>query len=332
MKSFLVIQTMITEGREIMLTGKKAVYYLCNAEGRPGTVSGMVWDILDKKGIFTPAKIIFHGKNVMMYKDSQDNLYYFVPTEEPICWHYEKYLSEMNNYFSDCDIAGMVTWHEGASAPPRILSVHTVGDVNAGVYGPASPVYMRNLLQALERNRIALGLVEYQTVTEATHWSGTAITGSDPRLILQYPVPMMDIEVGSGEESWADPKACNALANALTEVFQDSGQSIRSLLCVGGVHFDPNFAQAVFAEWGDEAFAVSHIIANQWLVSGMYEEEQGMGFASHAVEAIQGGIDGIAFHDKMKGCYKDLVRTLGEKYKVPIIRHQRLRRPADIEW
>lgn len=315
-----------------MHKGKKAVYYLCNSKDRPGTVSGMVWDILDNKGMFTPTEISFDGKTVMIHRDDQNNEYYFVPTEVPVCWNYEKYLPEMNSYFSDCDIAGMVTWHEGASAPPRVLSVHTVGDVNAGIYGPANPKCMRNLLLALERNRISLNLDEFQTVTEATHWSGTAVRGSDPQLILEYPVPMMDIEVGSEEESWSDPNACKALANALTEVFQDDGRNIHSLLCVGGVHFDTNFAQAVLVEWGDEAFAVSHIIANQWLVSGMYEDEQGMGFATHAVEAIQGGIDGIAFHDKMKGCYKDLVRSLGERYKVPIIRHQRLRKPADIEW
>ncbi len=166
-------------------------------------------------------------------------------------------------------------------------------------------------------------------MTEATHWSGT--TESSPQLILQYPVPMMDIEVGSIEESWTDRTACTALANALTEVFNDDGKNIHNVLCVGGVHFDPNFAESVFADWDEEAFGVSHIIANQWLVSGEYEGENGLAFASNAAEAIKDGIEMIAFHDKMKGCYKDLVRSLGEKYNVPILKHQRLRNPKDIE-
>lgn len=315
-----------------MVSGKKAVYYICNDEGRQGLVSRVVWDILNEKGFMVPAGLTFDGRDVMMYRDERDNTYYFVPTEVPVCWNYTKYLPEMNEHFADCDISGMVTWHEGASAPPKVLTVHSIGDVNAGVYGPANPVYMRNLLHALERNRAASGLENYHTVTEATHWSGTYVTGSSPELILQYQVPMVDIEVGSEEESWSDRTACKALADALTQVFDSDEKHIRNILCFGGVHFDPNFAQAVFTEWEDEAFGISHIIANQWLVSGEYENEHGLALASAAVDAIAGGIEAIAFHDKMKGCYKDLVRALGEKYHVPILKHQRLRHPADIEW
>ena len=54
--------------------------------------------------------------------------------------------------------------------------------------------------------------------------------------------------------------------------------------------------------------------------------------ASPAVEAVDGGIEAVAFHDKLKGCYKDLARALGEKYGVPILKHQRLRNTSDIKW
>jgi hypothetical protein len=102
---------------------------------------------------------------------------------------------------------------------------------------------------------------------------------------------------------------------------------------VGGVHFDPNFAEAVHTCWNEnEFFGVSHIIANQWLVSGEYEGENGIEKASECVDAIIGGIDAIVFHDKLKGCYKDVVRALGEKYKVPILKHQALRKPESINW
>lgn len=315
-----------------MISGKKAVYYICNDERRQGLVSRIVWDILKEKGCMVPAGIVFDGRDVMVHKDERDNKYYFVPTEVPVCWDYPRYLPEMNGKFADCDIAGMVTWHEGASAPPKVLTVHSIGDVNSGVYGPTNPLYMRNLLHAMERNRVALGLEEYQTATEATHWSGTHVTGSSPQLILQYPVPMVDIEVGSEKESWSDRAACKALADALTQVFDSDEKRVHNILCVGGIHFDPNFAQAVFTEWEGETFGVSHILANQWLEAGEYETEQGLAFASLAADAIIGGIEAIAFHDKMKGCYKNLVRALGEKYRVPILKHQRLRHPADIEW
>ena len=73
-------------------------------------------------------------------------------------------------------------------------------------------------------------------------------------------------------------------------------------------------------------------MANQWLVSGQYENEDGFARACACVDAIEGGIEAIAFHDKLKGCYKDLVRKLGERYNVPILKHQKLRKPEEIEW
>ncbi len=308
---------------------KKAVYFLCLNQNVARPVAGWVWDILSNEGLFSPAGFQFHGLDVMRHVDAGGNQFDFVPTDTPLCWDYPRYLPKMNEYFSDYDMAGMVTWHEGASAPERVLSVHSIGDVNSGIYGPANPGYMRNLLCAMEENRQALGLCEFQTVTEATHWSGTYASKADPALLCQFPVPMVDIEVGSVEESWKNATACRALALALPRVFDDDGRRVHNILCVGGVHFDPNFASAVFTNWANDAFGVSHILANQWLVSGEYELDHGLSFASAAVDAIPGGIEAIAFHDKMKGCYKDLVRTLGEKYNVPILRHQRLRNPGD---
>ncbi|MDR2892484.1 MAG: D-aminoacyl-tRNA deacylase [Deltaproteobacteria bacterium] len=315
-----------------MLNGKKAVYYLADNEDRPGLVSRSVWKLLCEKGCMVPAGIVSDGREVMLHKDERDNEYFFVPTEIPICLDYPKYLPFMNGHFGDCDVAGMITWHEGGSAPEKILTVHSIGDVETGIYGPGNPVYMRNLLCALERGRVKAGLEDFQTVTEATHWSGSSVPGSSPELIAQYQVPLMDIEVGSEAASWTDLRACGALADALTQVFDGDGRRLRNLLCLGGTHFDPNFATAVFTEWGDEAFGVSHILANQWLVSGDYERERGVAFASAAVESIDGGIAAIAFHDKLKGCYKDLARALGEKYGVPLLKHQRLRNPGDIVW
>ena len=314
-----------------METKKKVIYYICANECRPGTVSKIVWEILKEKNVFSSTDIIFDNKEVMVYHDEAGNSYYFAQSEVPICWDYPRYLAEMNEKFADCDFSGMVTWHEGASAPPKVLTVHSIGDVNAGVYGPANPFYMRNILSAMEKNRVDLGLDDFMVVTEATHWSGTAIGGTDPKLILDYPVPIVDIEVGSEPDSWQNQKACEALAESLLHVFDDDGRKVHNVLCVGGVHFDPNFAQAVFTKWNNDAFGISHIIANQWLVAGEYEEEHGVEFAKKAVEAIDGGIELIVFHDKMKACYKDLVRVLGSTYNVPIFKHQRLRNPEELD-
>jgi len=113
----------------------------------------------------------------------------------------------MKEHFSDFDLAGIITWHEGQNAPDKILTVHTTGDVDSGNFGPASPEYMRNLLLALERNRIKAELEDFSVTTEATHWSGMVYGGGTPDMIPQFPVPLLDIEIGSSPDSWPNETA-----------------------------------------------------------------------------------------------------------------------------
>ena len=310
----------------------KAVYFI-NAKNDWGHVSAKVWDILREEGVLKESTgITFQGQEVMKYTDGAHQ-YYFVPTDIAICRDYERFLPEMNQHFADFDMSAMVTWHEGTHAPDNVLTVHSLGDVDSGIYGKARPRFMRNLMLAFERNRKELGLEDYSVVTEATHWSGVHSGEGDPSLLIKFPVPMVDIEVGSSPACWDDETACRALARTLVHVFDDDGMKVHNILCVGGVHFEPNFAQAVFTQWGDsESFGVTHIIANQWLVSGRYEDETGFERACNCVDNIEGGIEAIFFHDKMKGCYKDLVRKLGAHYNVPIYKHQKLRTPEELEW
>ncbi|MDD3225746.1 MAG: D-aminoacyl-tRNA deacylase [Clostridium sp.] len=314
-----------------MLKNKKAVYYICNNNW--GHVSTNVWNILLDEGYLKDkAGIIFSGKEVVKFTDKNNNEFYFVPTETAICLDYDKYLPEMNKYFGDFDISGMVTWHEGPHAPSNVLTVHTLGDVNSGVFEYVKPRYMRNLMMAMNKNKEKLGLDNYTVVTEATHWSGSHNGHGDPKLLTKYHVPMMDIEVGSDENSWNDITACKVLARSLTQIFMDDEKIVHNLLCVGGIHFDPNFANAVFTQWGNnETFGVTHILANQWLVSGEYDTEDGFNRLCDAFNSIEGGVEAIVHHDKLKGCYKEVVRRLGEKYNVPVYKHQKLRKPEEME-
>lgn len=315
-----------------MAKGKKAVYYICDDKNW-GHVSFLVWDILKEEGYLSPAGFTFDGREVMKYADEKNNEYYFAPSDTAVCLDYPRFLPDMNRHFGDFDMSGMVTWHEGTNAPEKVLTIHTIGDVTSGCYGPANPLYNHNLMCSMEKIRKEIGLEDFRVVTEATHWSGAHDGTGDPGLLLEYNVPMVDIEVGSEEDSWSNKNACRVLARSLVHVFDEDIRLYR-LLCVGGVHFDPNFAEAVHTSWNDgkESFGISHIVANQWLVSGEYENEQGDKKLSSCIESIIGGIDGIVFHDKLKGCYKDLVRKLGEKYNVPVIKHQALRAPENIAW
>ena len=309
----------------------KAVFYISNNPNW-GHVSKRVWDALEREGYFTQKAGILFGGNEVMKHTKDGNEFYFVPTDTAICLDYPRFLPEMNEYFSNFDMSAMVTWHEGAHAPENVCTVHSLGDVNSGVYGNINSRFMRNLLLNYDKQRKLLGLDEYKVVTEATHWSGVYDGNGDASLLTKYPVPMVDIEVGSSTESWNDDRVCTALARTLPLVFNDDKRRVHNILCVGGIHFEPNFASCVFSEFGDnEAFGVTHIIANQWLVSGCYEEN-GLERMRDCINAIDGGIEAIFFHDKLKGCYKDLVRNIGKEYNVPVYKHQRLRKPEELEW
>lgn len=285
---------------------------------------------LDKK--LEKTGLIIDGYDVLKHIDDKGNEFYFARTDRVI-WHdINFYMPIMNEHFSDFDFGGLITWHEGGNAPDKIFTIHSAGDVLTGNFGPANPLYMRNLLLSLEKNRAESTLADYSVVTEATHWSSVVYSGVDAKMVREYNVPTVDIEIGSSMECWSNTDAADVIAKSLFDAFNDDGKEIVSLLCAGGVHFEPAFAGAVFEEWGNKAFGISHIMANQWLVGGCYEEQSGIDKIENCIKSIQGGIDGIVIHDKLKGTYKDQFRTIAQKYNVPVFKHQQLRRPDDIAW
>ena len=311
---------------------KKAIYYFgVNIDIDP--VALRVFSSLEKldKKLET-IDLTIDGYDVLKHTDQKGNEFYFVRTDRVI-WHdINFYLPIMNKHFADFDFGGLITWHEGGNAPDKIFTIHSAGDVLSGNFGPANPKYMRNLLLSLEKNRASSPLIDYSVVAEATHWSSIVYSGVKADLIHEYNVPTVDIEIGSSMECWSNSDAADVIAKSLFDVFNDDDKEIVSLLCAGGVHFDPAFAEAVFADWKNKAFGVSHIMANQWLVGGCYEEQNGLDKIENCIKSIIGGIDGIVIHDKMKGTYKDQFRAIAQKYNVVVFKHQQLRRPDDIAW
>ncbi len=309
---------------------RKAVYFFCIDS--MDHVGGNVLSAVSENHPMEETDIVVDGETVLKYEDEKGNSFFFVSTRKPVSHDYVHYLPILNRHFSNFDVAGIVTWHEGQNAPDAILTVHTTGDVDSGNFGPASPEYMRNILLSMERNRIEAGLDNYSVTTEATHWSGMVYEGGTPAMISQYPVTMLDIEIGSTPVCWSNKKAAGVLARSLTFVFESDGLRVRNLLCAGGVHFETGFASAVFTTWGDSAFGISHILANQWLVTGGYDREDGLSRLRACVSSIHGGIEGIAFHDNLKGVYKDQLRTLAEELGIPVFKHKKLRKPDSISW
>ena len=310
---------------------KRAVFYLAEDE-KIDHVSALVFKTLLQLDTYIETDIIVDDYPVFMKKDQNGDEFYFVRTQKVICHDYNRYLPGMLEYFSGFDVAGIITWHEGANAPDKIFSVHTTGDVDSGNFGPANPQYMHNILVALEKNRIDANLEDFSVTTEATHWSGMMYGDSSPEMILKYPVPIMDIEIGSSEESWKDPDAVKVLAKSLTEIFKEDGLELKNILCAGGKHFESGFSEEIFRTKDAYGYGISHIIPNQWLVTGEYETERGQEKLELCVDSIAGGISAIAMHDGLKGVYKQQLRMLGEKLGVPVFKHQKLRKPESIDW
>ncbi len=313
-----------------MTEQKKAVYFFCTDP--MDHVGGNVFSAVSENHPMEETDIVVDGVKVLKYIDDKGNSFFFVSTRKPVSHDYVHYLPIMNRHFPDFDVAGIVTWHEGQNAPEAILTVHTTGDVDSGNFGPASPEYMRNILLSMERNRIEAGLDDYSVTTEATHWSGMVYEGGSPEMIPQYPVTMLDIEIGSSPPYWSNKVAAGVLARSLTSVFESDGLRVRNLLCAGGVHFETGFASAVFTTWENSAFGISHILANQWLVTGGYDREDGLSRLKACVSSIHGGIEGIAFHDNLKGAYKDQLRALAAELGIPVFKHKKLRKPETISW
>ena len=310
---------------------KKAVFFFCPDEGIDPVAPGVFEEV---RKLFRPEEtgISMDDFPVLAAADSQGNKLHFVRTKKVVCHDYARYLPDMVRHFGSFHMAGLVTWHEGDNAPDGILSVHTTGDVDSGHFGKAEPLYMRNLLLALENRREELGLVRFKTVTEATHWSGMIYGGGCPERISAFPVPIVDIEIGSTTASWSDRTARKALASSLGDVFQSDGKKLLNILCVGGVHFESAFSGAAMQAWGEKAFGVSHILANQWLVSGGYEGEEGLRKLAACIASISGGVAGIAFHDNLKGPLKEQLRRTARDLSIPAFKHQLLRRPGDIPF
>lgn len=307
---------------------RKAVYFFCDRADLDPAARHILAALREELD-FEEEDVVVDGAPVLVHRGSDGRTVRAVRTADVLSHDYDRYLPILNRCFADADLAAVVNWHEGANAPERILCAHTTGDVITGHWGPADPVLFRSLVLALEEARREVGLDDFTVLTEATHWSGVPYDG-DPALIPRYPVPVVDVEIGSEPSSWSHPGAARAVALALTRVFDHLHPDARSLLCVGGVQFERSFGEVVLGTPPERAVAVSHILANQWVTNSDYDTEAGLAKLRACVDSIRGGVSGIVFHDNLKGPFKQQLRALGEELGVPAFKHKKLRSPDDL--
>ncbi|HAK40516.1 MAG TPA: hypothetical protein DCM24_01785, partial [Synergistaceae bacterium] len=153
-----------------MERNKRAVFFFCGETIDP--VAGRVLQASKEIHPLEETGIIIDEEPARKYTDPSGNSLFFVRTQKVVSHDYNRYLPAMNSHFADFDVAGIITWHAGENAPDNILTSHTTGDVDSGNFGPANSHYLRNLLLAMEKNRLKAGLDDFIVTTEATHWSG----------------------------------------------------------------------------------------------------------------------------------------------------------------
>ncbi|MDR0628687.1 MAG: D-aminoacyl-tRNA deacylase [Treponema sp.] len=301
----------------------KAVYYFC-ADNTKDPVSNNVFQCLTTLVPMTETDIEVDGYKVFEHTDEKGNLFQFVRIQEVLSHNYQKYLPYMQKYFSEFDFAGLVNWHEGANAPEKVLTVHSTGDVPSGIFGATNSTLFKNLIIAINQNRIKNGLDDFITSTEATHWSGMPYHGK-PEWITDYTVPIYDVEIGSYKSSWQNENAIKVLASSLCSVFTNStnnSERLYTLLCVGGVHFEESFSKTILSE--THPLSIGHILPNQWLI-GYEEDVTGLEKFERSVNSVIGGIHAIVFHDNIKSIYKQLCKIIGERHGVSVFKHKTLR-------
>lgn len=292
----------------------KAVYFFCMEENIDPVASN-VFNFIENKYTLSETNVTIDGFPVLEF--GKGNYFQFVRLNDVLSHNYVKYVPLLNKDFT---ISGIVNWHEGVNAPDKILTVHSTGDVPSGYFSKSNPNYFKNLICSLEQNRIKYQLDSFRVMTEATHWSGIPYK-QPPELITEYDVPMYDIEIGSTLESWNNETAIKILSESLFEVSKRDNQ-LKNLLCVGGIHFEESYSHILLGK--ENGISIGHILANQWVVEN-YLGDNGLWKLNKCIESIIGGINGIIFHDNLKGEYKQQCRNVSEKYNVYIGKHKILK-------
>ncbi|WP_431824923.1 D-aminoacyl-tRNA deacylase [Burkholderia sp. F1] len=243
---------------------------------------------------------------------------------------YRRYAPLVADAYPNAETIIVVNWHEGDRAPDNIFTIQTTGDMASGAFSAVDPGFTRALFRAVERERRQGGLDAFSTWMEATHWSGTLFGSQPGELVRAIAPPVIDLEIGSTPDAWSNRLAAHVLARAVVALCDEPvtprAEAI-SLLCVGGIHFEPAFTQLMLEYGESQPIALSHILPNHWLVAHQYDSAERLDDLIACVASIKGGVDAVAFHDNLKGSYKQQVKRLAAHFGVPALSHRKLRTP-----
>ncbi len=297
----------------------KVVYFFCDQESDP--VASYVLNAAESAFAIQDADFTFCGKTVR-YCCYGGVEFYFARTPETLSHMFDRALPELEEKFSDdrFDFAGVVNWHAGVSAPPRVFCAHGIGSPINAAFAQSNGNAIKSILNAASRIKgeyVDLG--DWIVAQEATHFSGTTY-GQDAANLMRWGVPQADFEIGSNSESYSNKNAALTLARALVEGICDANDaSTSNALWVGGIHFEPNVVDALSSQW-----AFPHVLTYPWIGYDASEEESYQRLKA-AVAAFDQAPRAVVFHQKCKGELKNAARRIALELGCEVKNHKAFR-------
>jgi len=302
----------------------KALYIICN---NPDTdlVGYNVFEYLKENYEMEYLEYNSELCDIYLIKDDLHE-YYLMLTDDHVMHYTDKYLDFLNEHFLDVEVAVHVNYHEGAAAPDKVLSVHHVGDILTETYLPYDPKYATNLLVNMEKLRKENGLDDFTCESETTHFSGV-VTDINPRILLDYPINNIDLEIGSLPESFNNELAIKIISEAMFEIFNDTPEKRINVLYLGGAHFEATYTNAILNE--EYPIYLSHQLCGLWLMQTDYEKD-GYTMLKDLIEKSTIKYDALVFHEKAKKI-KPILQQLGDDLGIKVFKYNALKNIANSE-
>jgi D-aminoacyl-tRNA deacylase len=164
------------------------------------------------------------------------------------------YLDGAAAAFDDPDMLVFASRHSGDTGP--LLTAHATGNFGPAEYGGGEGSLARAAPNALKHVRESFAEYApegYDVGIECTH-HGPSLVGC----------PSLFVELGSGEDEWADPAGAEAVAEAILDLRGVDPATERTVVGFGGGHYAPRFDRILTeTDW-----AVGHIAAD-WSLDDM---------------------------------------------------------------
>ena len=195
------------------------------------------------------------------------------------------------------DLLVFASRHSGETGP--LLTAHFTGNFGPADYGGDPGAFARAApaaQKAVVAELAARAPDGYEVGVEGTHHGPTDVD-----------VPSMFVELGSGEEQWADPAGARAVAEAILALAPDATADDpegRHVVGFGGGHYAPRFERVI----RETDWSVGHV-APDWQLDAMGapgENREVLRRAFEASAAEHAVVEGDASNEALVAAVEDL--------------------------